>query len=372
MRSDLSARPVSNFKLETSSTSWKNALQQLPNPHPLQSWTWGEFKSRWGWSASPLLLTISDNNNSPQAAALLLKRKLPRLPLSVLYVPKGPLLDYNDAALRRVVLAELEQIARKERAIFIKIDPEVVKSWGSDPERPSPIGSKFVLELEQRGWRFSSEQVQFQNTVELSLQRPEEELLAAMKQKTRYNIRLAARKGIVVRIGTPANFQAIVEIYQETAARDGFTIRPSAYYLDIWRSFYDAGMAHILIAEYQETPVAAIILVHSGKKAIYMYGASSGQERQRMPNHLLQWEAIRWARSQGYETYDFWGAPDKFEETDSLWGVWQFKAGFQGQVVKHTGAWDYPVRPFWYWTYTVAVPKYLDLLRSRRKNIDQT
>ncbi|MCB9421134.1 MAG: peptidoglycan bridge formation glycyltransferase FemA/FemB family protein [Ardenticatenaceae bacterium] len=350
------------FTLITDSAVWETALSQLPNAHALQSWTWGEFKSRWGWSAARYVLGI---DGKPLAAFQILKRKLPRLLFSILYVPKGPALDYNDAALRRVVLAELEAIAARERAIFIKIDPEVVKSWGLEPERPSPIGSKFITELNQRGWRFSAEQIQFRNTVEMAAQRPEEELLAAMKPKTRYNIRLAGRKGIVVRPGTAVDWTVIGEMYRETAARDGFAIRPLDYYLDIWRAFYDAGIAQPLIAEYEGDPVAAVVLVRYGSRVIYMYGASTDKERNRMPNYLLQWEAIRWAQAQSAEIYDFWGAPDEFVETDRMWGVWRFKDGFNGQVVRHIGAWDFVIRPFWYWLYTVALPKYLDFLRSR-------
>jgi lipid II:glycine glycyltransferase (peptidoglycan interpeptide bridge formation enzyme) len=352
------------LKTGISHSAWDNALGQLPNAHALQSWTWGEFKSRWGWSAERYLLEIE---GQPLAAFQILKRKLPRLPFCILYVPKGPALDYNDAALRRVVLAELENIAAREKAIFIKIDPDVVKSWGLEPERPSPIGSKFVTELKRRGWRFSNEQIQFRNTVEMAVQRPEDELLAAMHSKTRYNIRLAGRKGIVVRPGTPDDFTMIAEMYRETAARDGFTIRPLAYYLDIWQAFYEARLGQPLLAEYEGEPVAAVVLIRSGSRVIYMYGASTHKERKRMPNHLLQWEAIRWAKAQGVEIYDFWGAPDEFVETDSLWGVWRFKKGFNGQVVRHIGAWDFVKRPLLYWLYTVALPKYLDFLRSRRE-----
>lgn len=358
---------ASTLKPESSRATWEQALGRLPKSHALQSWTWGEFKSCWGWSASRYLLTIAEGSWEPLAAVQVLKRKLPRLPFSILYVPKGPALDYNDGPLRRVVLAELEDLARREKAIFIKIDPEVVKSWGLEPERPSPIGSKFVQELKQRGWRYSTEQIQFRNTVEIAAQRPEEELLAAMKSKTRYNIRLAGRKGIVIRPGTPEDFGVIGAMYQETAARDGFAIRPLDYYLDIWQAFYDDGMAQPLIAEYEGEPVAAVVLVRYDDRVIYMYGASTNKERNRMPNYLLQWESIRWAQAQGAEIYDFWGAPDDFVETDRMWGVWRFKDGFNGQVVRYIGAWDFVIRPFWYWLYAVALPKYLDLLRSRRE-----
>jgi len=346
---------------------WHQALQVLPNPHPLQSWTWGQFKARWGWTASPLLLRVHDqpDEHPPLAAAMLLKRKAPRLPFSILYAPKGPLLDYNDPALRRVALAQLEQIARREKAIFVKIDPDVALSWGLEDERRSPIGAKFVSELKERGWRFSSDQVQFRNTVELDLTRPEEEILAEMKQKTRYNIRLAGRKGVEVRLGTAADFEDIAAMYMTTAARDGFAVRPVGYYLDAWSSLYEAGLAQPILAEYQGESLAAVIVVHYGQRATYMYGASTDVERQRMPNYLLQWEAMRWAKGQGCEVYDFWGAPDEFEESDSMWGVWRFKAGFNGQVVRHIGAWDFPSRPFWYWVYTTVMPRYLDFLRAR-------
>jgi Uncharacterized protein involved in methicillin resistance len=122
-------------------------------------------------------------------------------------------------------------------------------------------------------------------------------------------------------------------------------------------------MAQPLLAEYEGRAIAAVVLVRYGRRVIYMYGASTDQERQRMPNHLLQWEAIRWAKAQGAAIYDFWGAPDEFVETDRMWGVWRFKQGYGGQVVRHIGAWDYPVRPLLYWAYAQLLPRYLARLR---------
>jgi lipid II:glycine glycyltransferase (peptidoglycan interpeptide bridge formation enzyme) len=231
------------FRPGATADSWQLALNELPGAHPLQSWAWGHFKARWGWQATPLLLQVHDrpDGHKPLAAAMLLKRQLPRSPFSVLYVPKGPVLDYKDGALRRVALAQLEQIARLEKAIFVKIDPDVVWSWGLEDERRSPTGAKFVTELEERGWRFSDDQIQFRNTVELDLTRSEDDLLAAMKQKTRYNIRLAGRKEVAVRLGTDADFERIAAMYKTTAARDGFAVRPVEYYLGsagdlhVWR-----------------------------------------------------------------------------------------------------------------------------------------
>jgi len=352
------------MRLITNGAEWQAIVNRLPNGHALQSQSWGEFKSRWGWKAQ--YWVQNERSEGVNAAALILKRAIPFTPFSILYAPKGPLLDYHDPALRQTVLSQLEQLARSERAILIKIDPDVPQATGFEPAEPHPVGTAFVSELQARGWLFSQEQVQFRNTVLLDLTRSEEDLLAAMKQKTRYNIRLAAKKGITIRPGTPTDFPALVEMYRETAARDGFTIRPTDYYLDAWQTFYRDGLAQPLLAEYEGETVAGVLLVRSGPTVLYMYGASTDKERPRMPNHLLQWEAIRWAKTQGATTYDFWGAPDEFVETDRMWGVWRFKEGFSGQVVQTIGAWDYPSRPRLFRLYTQTLPRYTRIIRRLR------
>jgi peptidoglycan pentaglycine glycine transferase (the first glycine) len=344
--------------------AWHDILHSLPVAHPLQSWVWGEFKSRWGWSMAPLALP--GEGGGYLAAALVLQRRLPRLPFSFLYTPKGPLFDYGDAALREHVLDALQALARHEGAAFIKIDPDVAHSRGVEEEQTDPEGKAWVRSLQARGWRFSGDQVQFRNTVLLDLTQDEDALLAAMKSKTRYNIRLAERKEVVVRSVGPEAFDTIAAMYATTAERNEFGIRPPAYYLDAWQSLYQAGMAQPFLATYEDKPLAAVIAVKYGDIALYMYGASTEEERNRMPAYLLQWEAIRWAKAQGCRVYDFWGAPDEFVESDPLWGVWRFKAGFEGEVVRHIGAWDYPARPFLYWLFTVALPRYRTWLRRRR------
>lgn len=341
---------------------WHTAITKLPYAQLLQSWAWGAFKARWGWTFTPLLWL--DGADEPVAAALVLKRKLSRLPFSILYVPKGPLLDYSNVPLREQVLQDLQQYAKREWAIFLKLDADLPRSQGLDPEEPLATGEAFVVALRARGWLFSDDQIQFRNTVLLDIARPEPDILAAMKQKTRYNIRLAGRKGITVRPGTPADYPLIYQLYAETAERDGFAIRPGAYYADIWQTLQNGGLAQPLIAEFEGEPLAAVIVVQYADRAIYMYGASSGRERKRMPNYLLQWEAIRWAKAQGCTTYDFWGAPDNFDESDRLWGVWRFKSGFNGQITRHIGAWDYPAYPLLYRLYTQLIPRYLAMLRT--------
>jgi len=340
----------------TDPIQWNTALTALPTPHVLQTWEWGAFKAKYGWTPTRLLF---EENGRIHAAASVLQRRWPRLPLSVMYVPKGPTLNFDNAVLLERALAELEALARHRRAISIKIDPDV----DSDTQQ----GKAVVAALRRRGWRASSEQIQFRNTVTLDLTSGEKALLAAMKSKTRYNVRLAGRKGIVVRPGGPNDMPLIYEMYAQTALRDDFIIRPFDYYCDAWGDFVTAGLAQPFVAEFKGEPLAALILFRFGHTAWYMYGASSNRHRNRMPNYLLQWEAIRWARVQDCTLYDFWGAPDELDESDSMWGVYRFKTGFGGCFVRHIGAYDYPVSRPLYWVYTLAIPRYLDYLRARHR-----
>lgn len=340
---------VSRFTFHGPPAEWNTILITLSNAHVLQSWEWGEFKSRHGWHSARYLWHEGDH---PRAAALVLTRRPGRWPISVMYVPKGPALDYGDACLLERVLADLEETARRARALFVKIDPDVRAEETS------------VIEvLRRRGWMPSREQIQFRNTVFVDLTRTPEEMLAAMHQKTRYNVRLAERKGVTIRKGGLADLPLLYRMYAETAVRDGFVIRPETYYHDAWGSFIEAGLAQPLIAEVAGEPVAMVIIFRFGARAWYMYGASRNAHRERMPNHLLQWEAMQWARAQGCTIYDMWGAPDELHESDPLWGVYRFKEGFGGEFVRHIGAWDFPVSRPGYWLYAAVMPRVLDAMR---------
>jgi lipid II:glycine glycyltransferase (peptidoglycan interpeptide bridge formation enzyme) len=186
-----------------------------------------------------------------------------------------------------------------------------------------------------------------------------------MKQKTRYNIRLAGRKGLTVRFGNQEDFTPLFKLYAETSIRDGFVIRDRGYYHRTWKIFFEAGLLDILVAEVERQPVAGLFLFRFGQTAYYMHGMSSSAHREKMASHLLQWEAIRRAKSLGCTRYDLWGAPDRFTEEDALWGVYRFKEGLGGKVIRSIGAWDFPVKPWLYKLYTQTLPRILDLARRR-------
>jgi peptidoglycan pentaglycine glycine transferase (the first glycine) len=336
---------------------WDDALLALPGAHILQSWAWTETKAQTGWHASRLLWAAA---GQPVAAvALLSRRPSAAVPVSIAYVPKGPAMDWANTALAGQVLERIQQEARRRRALFVKIDPDV--------QADRPPGEAVRSLLEQRGWQPSNEQIQYRNTMVTDLTPDEDALLAGMKPKWRYNIRLSERRGVVVRDGAPADLPAFYKMYVETAERDGFLVRPYPYYESIWSQFLARDLAHLLLAEIEGEPVAGLVLFRFGLTAWYFYGASTATARDAMPNHALQWAALRLAKALGCTRYDWWGAPDRLEEGDPMMGVYRFKAGFGGAFVPWIGAWDYPVSRSLYRFYTVTMPRILALARRRHR-----
>jgi peptidoglycan pentaglycine glycine transferase (the first glycine) len=350
-------------------TSWNQLLCQELDGRLLQSWEWGQFKERYGWKAD--YLSWKNDRGEVVAAALLLKRTvLSRF--SILYCPRGPILAWSNEELRSTILSELQKHAASEGTIFIKIDPDIVLgSVQPDPSHATwnHLGEQIASNMKQLGWRPSDEQIQFRNSMYLDLKPSIDELLNGMKPKTRYNIRLAKRRGVIVRRGGYQDLDLLYRMYAVTSLRDGFTIRDQAYYQDAWGTFMKSGMAQPFLAEVDGEPVGGIIIFHYGKMAIYMYGMSLEVHREKMPNHILQWEAIKWAKEMGYAIYDFWGAPDTFTEEDPMWGVYRFKSGFGAEVVRTLGAWDHVQRPVLYKTYSVILPKILTMMRRRGRTL---
>ncbi len=386
-------------------SDWNTLIAQLPNPHFLQTTEWAQVKANYGWQPMPF---IWRDGEKIVAAAMILKRTLPiggfSARLSILYAPKAPLMDWTDESLRERVLDDLQQFAKKQGAIFIKIDPDVVLGTGISekenefarqqdrrsnpndeetalaqeraPRRVTSTGQLWQQSLAKRGWRYSADQIQFRNTVIVDLTPSEEDILMRMKSKTRYNIRLAGRKGVSMRVGTPNDWDMLYKTYAETSVRDGFAIRDENYYKTVWSTFNQPETLNLptcepLIAEVDGEPVAAIVVFYFGKRAYYVYGMSTTKHRNKMPTYLLQWEAMKRSKARGCTVYDLWGAPEVFDESDSMWGVFRFKQGLGGEVLRTLGAWDYAPNKFWYKAYTEMIPRILDVMRARGKKRTQ-
>ncbi|HMK09157.1 MAG TPA: peptidoglycan bridge formation glycyltransferase FemA/FemB family protein, partial [Anaerolineales bacterium] len=272
------------------------------------------------------------------------------------YCPRGPVLEWDDAPLAERVLRDLAALSSGPRIVMIKIEPDAGATAAGEAC------------LQQTGWRRSASPVQFNATMVLDVQRTDDELLAEMKPKTRYNIRLSEKHGVVVRPGGPQDFDRLYALYAETSVRDGFVIRPREYYLRAWGDFVSAGLAQPFLAEVEGRAVAGLIAYRHGRRAWYLYGMSAAEHRQAMPNHALQWAAIRWARQAGCQVYDFWGAPETPDPADPLWGLYRFKEGFGARHVRLLGSWEATARPRLAWLSTIALPRLLSWTRRRQQH----
>jgi lipid II:glycine glycyltransferase (peptidoglycan interpeptide bridge formation enzyme) len=324
---------------EVSFSDWNQFLHRRPDMHLLQTGEWGELKSAFGWRA--VRLVVGD------AGAQILFRKLP-LGLTVGYIPKLAVSDSQPASEEKF-WQEVDSVCRRRRAIFLKIE---LDSWeASLAPAPLPVG-------EGGGLRVSKQNIQPPRTIIVDIRGAEDEILARMKQKTRYNVHLAAKKGVTVRAWQ--DLEAFHRMVRITGGRDGFGVHSPGYYRCAYELFHPIGACELLVAEFEGRPLAALMVFAHGRRAWYVYGASNDEERNRMPTYLLQWEAMRWARSKGAQEYDLWGVPDvdeaaleaNFESRqDGLWGVYRFKRGFGGKLKRAAQAMDRVYIPWLYKLY---------------------
>jgi lipid II:glycine glycyltransferase (peptidoglycan interpeptide bridge formation enzyme) len=320
--------------------AWDRCVTNRPVGHLLQTWAWGELKARFGWHVERLA--------HGDACLQVLFRPLPAGLGTIAYAPKGPAGNLDDPSLR-ALLDAIRPVARRHRAICLKIEPDLED------------GPATARQLRALGFRPGLHTIQPRRTLLVDLGAEPDVILQRMKSKTRYNVRLAGRKGITVRPGDEADLPAFYRLMETTAERDRFAIHSQAYYEAAHRLFVPCGQGRLLLAEYKGQLLAGLVVLipgpGSGGTACYMYGASSNEHRNLMPTYLLQWEAMRWARSIGCRTYDLWGIPDEDEETledqftersDGLWGVYRFKRGFGGDLDRAIGAWDRVCIPWRY------------------------
>ena len=328
---------------------WDAFVAQHPHGHLMQLSGWGALKSRFGWSVERV--GLPGDASALVAGAQLFYRPLPLRLGCVAYIPKGPLVDWQDAAQVTALVAALDRAARAQGAIALTIEPDL------------PDGPENAARLSHAGFIPGAAPIQPRRTLLVDLTPDEEAILAAMKSKTRYNIRLAARKGVSVRQGGAADLGTFYRLMTTTSARDRFGIHSLAYYCAAYELFAPRH-AVLLLAEFQGQPLAGLMAFALGSTAWYFYGASSNQHRNLMAPYALQWAAMRWAKERGCTVYDLWGVPDEEEERleadftrrrDGLWGVYRFKRGFGGQLVRTVGAWDRVYRPLRYRLYRWAL-----------------
>lgn len=326
--------------------------------HFLQSWEWGEVKRGMGWE--PLSLVL-EQDGEIRGSLFILKRKLP-LPLlkkCIFYSPRGPVVDIYSEELIQALFAGANRVAKEHGAIFLKIDPDIKV----DNEFFKNILKKYSFRRNETGLDFEGVQPNF--VFRLDITPSEISLLQNMHSKWRYNIKLADRKGVKIRLAEGKNdLRVFYDILQETAIRDNFLIRGYEYFEWIWDYMVERGYAQVFLAEYQGQVISAAMVMLLGDKAWYLYGASSNEHRNVMPNYLIQWEMICWARKQGCTLYDFRGVSGDLDESNPLYGLYRFKKGFNGQFTEFIGEWDRVYSTVFYWLWTRVLPLYLKIARS--------
>jgi peptidoglycan pentaglycine glycine transferase (the first glycine) len=318
---------------EVSLAEWNRFLENHPNAHLLQMGEWGELKSAFGWK--PIRLVI----DKTIGAQVLFRHLL--FGVTIGYMPKPVFSDklLNNNAFWR----EVDTVCKRQKAVFLKVEPDLWEEEQSIDHSPGLL---------------SPQNIQPPRTIVIDIQPDEETLLAHMKQKCRYNIRLAEKKDVTVHA-----WDDIVGFYnmiQITGGRDGFGVHSLDYYQRAYELFHPKGSCELLAAVYEGKTLASLMVFANRQRAWYVYGASNDEERNRMPTYLLQWEAIRWAKARGCQAYDLWGVPDENQETleanfetrqDGLWGVYRFKRGFGGQLKRAAQASDRVYLPLLYKLY---------------------
>lgn len=301
--------------------------------HILQTDSWGAFKALYGWEP----VRVQGESES----VLVLFKRLP-LGLSIAYVPKVSVGEEW-----KTLLPRIEAECKKRKSVFLQIEPDI--------NEPYDI---IALDRLFPNYIIDSDTIQPRGTILIDISQTEDAILAAMKQKTRYNIRLAERKGI--RVDQSNDLEDFYEQTLVTSQRDGFAVHSFAYYQNVYELFEPQGQCVLLRASYEGQSLAYLMLFLHGKRAWYFYGASNDELRNLMPTYLLQWEAMRYAKAQGAVIYDMWGIPDADEEqleaqfmtrSDGLWGVYRFKRGFGGDVKRAAPAYVKVFKPLLYKVY---------------------
>ncbi|MCP4538169.1 MAG: peptidoglycan bridge formation glycyltransferase FemA/FemB family protein [Chloroflexi bacterium] len=333
---------------------WNAFVGQWPDFALMQSYEWGQFKETLGWKAVRLAL---ERNGHLVAGAQVLIKPLALGLTSVVYVPRGPLLHWEDKATVQALLSAIHALAQRHRAIVLKIEPAIDHS----PE--------MQRQLESYGFQRSDFNNQPQCTMLIELTPDADTLLANMHKTTRYNIRYSTRQGVTVHEATLADLDTFYHTLELTANQAGFPPRSREYYRQEWNTLSPPGYIKLFLAMYKGEVLATRMSAAFGRHAATLHSGSFRTHKKLKPNELLMWQSLKWAKAQGCTTYDVWGIPDEIgahlylghplpeEQKGGLWGVYRFKRGFGGKVTYYVGAYDFVYSPLLYWSMNAVTAR---------------
>lgn len=308
----------------------KNEFDQIAG-HPLQAWAWGDFREKTGLKVIRLAAFSQDKMLESYQLTV---HPIPKIGKNFLYFPKGPLPN-------QTMLDALAKISQQENAVFVKLEPNVFQPISTSP---SDSFSKTQKLLAQNGC-LPGRPLFTPYTFTLDLTQSEQYILAQMKEKTRYNLKLAQKYGVEVsEDNSETAFTTYLKLLSETTQRQGFFSHTPQYHRLMWQTLQPAGIAHLFQAKYQDQILAAWVLFVFDHILYYPYGASSRFHREVMASYALAWAAIEFGKSHDCHTFDLWGSLGPNPSPGHPWYGWhRFKEGLGAQVIKFLGTYDLPI-----------------------------
>lgn len=314
--------------------------------HPLQSWAWGEFREKTGVAVERLVGV--DDKKIISVAVQITFHRLPFLPFTVGYCPRGP------EPTKEMLLA-LRELGKKHTALFIKLEPNVD---GPVDNEQLPMNGRLqkLRDFLKINGCVRGRSLFTDYSFQIDLTQSEEELLKKMKSKTRYNLRLAERKGVVVAVDNSREaFIKHLRLTEETTKRQGFYAHTKNYHQKMWETLRKSDMAYLLQAVHQGKVIVSWIVFVFNNVLYYPYGASSSEDRQVMASNLMMWEVMKFGKAKGVKLFDLWGSlGPKPDVKDPWYGFHRFKEGYGGVLMEFVGSFDLVLKSQIYWIYRLA------------------
>ena len=326
-------------------------LQSHPKGHFAQSILWAKQKPMWHWEA---IVSRDENGKIKGSLAVLIRKIIPGLPFTMMYGCRGPVTDLDDEATLRDLLDGARRLAKKYHSYVIKIDPDVSSEETAYAQMLKNLGFAPV------GGGAEFDAIQPQYVFRLNTEgKTIDELLMALPQSTRRKVRAGAKKGVTTRICGKEAVPDFARLMLETGVRDGFVTREESYFANMLDNLGEH--ARLYMAFFEDQPIAGTLAIWYGDKVWYLYGASSNEHRNLMPNYMLQWNMIEWAVEKGCRLYDFRGVPGRVGEDHPLYGLYKFKLGFGGDYVEFVGEMDLVLNKPVNWFINTAKPVFMRL-----------
>lgn len=345
---------MSEIVTESTLAEYESFIQAHPKGHFMQSVLWAKQKPMWKWEA----IISRDGSGKIAGSLAALIRRVPGTPFALMYGCRGPVCDIHDERVLSDLISGAKLLAKRNRAYALKLDPDVPSS----DEEFAGIMGRLGFKINDGGKNFEGIQPRF--VFRLNVEgKTKEELMAAFHSKTRYNLRVAEKKGVVISLEGREAVPEFSKLMLDTGVRDGFVTRNAGYFEAMLDNLGEH--ARLYMARVEGRAIAGTLAIQYGDKVWYLYGASSNEDRNLMPNYLLQWRMIEWSVETKCKIYDFRGVSGDLTEDNPLYGLYKFKKGFGGDFTEFIGELDCVFNPF----VDFAVRHGGDLFRALRTRL---